>query len=175
MVSTSFLPFYENNWWLYRTDNGSVTVRVSGIDMIDIVPCFLLETSIGSEVLQHECIEINKQGIWLRARQIEGKRLMCIPPYPILFFPVSVGSQWEWKGTIGGQEMLLSFNLSCKENVKVPAGQFSAFRISIEEHSHFGTGNIQKWYSEGVGMVKEISQYPGNEYKADLVDFKLGG
>lgn len=175
MAFPPLFPLYERNWWLYRTDQGSITIRVTGIDTIKNVPCFLVEVAIGNEVLQVECYEANNIGIWLHARRIASKEIECFPPYPILRLPLHMGSEWSWRGTMGDEEKYISFYLDKEELVGVPAGEFVAIRIKMVERSMHGSNTTYRWYTEKIGMIKESSEQPGVRYQAELVDFDLRG
>lgn len=175
MAFPLLFPLHEKNWWLYRTDQGSITIRVAGIEPIKTIPCYLVEIAIGNEILQIECYESNDIGIWLHARRVAGDEIECFPPYPILRLPLHIGAEWSWRGTMGDEEKYLSFCLDKEEHVRVPAGEFTAIRVKIVERSRQGSATVYRWYAEKIGMIKESSEQPGVRYQAELVDFDLRG
>lgn len=175
MNPPSLFPLSERNWWLYRTDRGSVAVRVAGREPFGEARCYVMEASIGNEILQQECLEVNEIGIWLHARRVAEELLRCDPPYPLLRLPLHLGAEWDWRGAVGGEDIYLSFRLDREETVRVPAGTFTAVHVGMGERSALGTATVHRWYAEGIGMVRETSDHAGGRYQAELVDFDVRG
>lgn len=92
------------------------------------------------------------------------KRLFEFKPYsPTLSFPLELGKKWQGKydGYRADQGASWTSDVSCEakafEPVKVPAGEFEAYRISCadnwESGAFRGTADSTFWYAPKIGTV----------------------
>lgn len=94
-------------------------------------------------------------------KQVYTKNNMACEFKPVKQFlrnPLSAGQTWNWSGT-GMMDVAIeeSNTVSGPETVVVPAGKFSAMKVST--HVKQGGQDVQKtyWYANHVGMVKSMT------------------
>jgi hypothetical protein len=79
------------------------------------------------------------------------------PPHVLLKTPLRIGLRWE--SLAEKQESQSSFKFTStvvsQEDVKVPAGEFKAWKIEYVLDWHLGTEeDLRAWYVPGIGFVK---------------------
>jgi hypothetical protein len=110
-----------------------------------------------------------------------NKRLFEFKPHsPTISFPIELGKKWEGKydGDRGDQDASWKSDVSCEvkafETVKVPAGEFEAYRVvcadNWEATPFRGTIESTFWYAPKIGTVVK------NVNAADSAfDYELAG
>lgn len=150
LSSYEFFPMAVGHKWVYQSSNGDVTFEVMGQRVIDQTQCFEVQRTIEDEKLIFY-LSISSCGV--KIHQIGEDKFH--PPYVEIAFPLTEELQWNWKGTIAG----MPYTMVCRnlgiESVKVPLGQFDAYRIleSVREASG-GGGRTELWLVKGFGIVK---------------------
>ena len=108
---------------------------------------------LGSEIV--EPVLFNAQGE-PRARD---------PPVTIARLHMNVGDQWRWSGTSGDEGRLMDlYRVANRGIVRTEAGEFEAVRLLVtQEGPNAAPAVVERWYSPGVGLVKEagIALFPG--------------
>jgi hypothetical protein len=117
------------------------------------------------------------------ATVVKGARELTFSPPPGLPWPLEVGKVEMGRGIGGrspGGHSILTYRsqVEAYENVRVPAGTFKAYRVSIEASivNNAGTIAITTWYSPDVRqVVKTESRLYGPDDSAGvrLQDFEL--
>lgn len=102
------------------------------------------------------------------------------PPAGAIRFPMSVGNQWNWKGTFtlksNGKSYTSSYDVAVKERVSisVPAGTFEAVRLEMSGYFEGQAFLRQYWYSPVArGYVRITNEAPKNRWTRELVEFSL--
>ncbi len=88
-----------------------------------------------------------------------------------LMNPLVSGKTWKYEGKGGGLDITQDWTCVGPENVKVPAGDFKA--IKVTSTSDYG-GNVTKyifWYVDRVGMVKSVTEAGGVTSTTELQNY----
>ncbi|HMK44172.1 MAG TPA: hypothetical protein VK445_08555 [Dissulfurispiraceae bacterium] len=93
-------------------------------------------------------------------------------PGPILKFPLTVGKTWTefYEGGYAGAKYThrILFNVDAYEKIKVPAGEFMAYKITAERRTQLKQAVIAShtyWYSPEVKQIIKGTNYELKEYK----------
>jgi hypothetical protein len=96
------------------------------------------------------------QGLAISVDRLTGYE----PPLLILNFPAQVGQKWTWQGqekwtgsSGPAQETrtMYDFQIENEEPVQVPAGRFTALKLSIKKDAALA---VNYWFARDVGIVK---------------------
>jgi hypothetical protein len=113
-----------------------------------------------------------------------GKPLFEFKPYsPTLVFPLEVGKKWQGKydGYRADQGASWKSDVSCEakafEPVKVPAGEFEAYRISCvdswESPPFRGEADSTFWYAPKIGSVVKNVNASDSAFDYELVSYHV--
>jgi hypothetical protein len=86
----------------------------------------------------------------------DGERVSLVPPQTIVAAPLEEGLSWDFAGKAGGVNVQQHYAVLAAEDVTVPAGRFHAFHIHGEQSAPEPM-TIERWFVEGVGIVKDIT------------------
>ena len=169
-----FLQLKEGTVWTYVSGGSEGKVKVTGREKVGETETWVLTTQVEGEPAQREYLAVDATGIRL-FRQATGERVTDYPtPMLRLKLPPARGETWEWTGEIGEGKAAVTFKNEGEDDVKVPAGGYKAWKvsvvISIGTAKHTGTN----WFAPGIGIVKQTSQFdPGSGKKQDrLIELK---
>jgi len=89
--------------------------------------------------------------------------------------PLKVDSGWDWKGkavtATSSQDWEQSWNVVGTESVEVPAGKFSAVKVTSESTSSGVKTKYVYWYVDKVGLVKSTTESSGQTTDMVLTKF----
>jgi len=169
-----FLQLKEGTVWTYVSAGTEGRIKVTGREKVGEIETWVLTTQVEGEPAQRECITLDASGIRLH-RQATGDRVTeYATPMVRLKLPPAKGETWEWNGEIGEAKASVAFKNEGEVDVKVPAGAYKAWKvsvvISIGNDKHTGTN----WYAPGVGIVKQVSQFDSGSGKKQerLIELK---
>ena len=164
-----FLPAAAGTSWEYdsvetRTDMAPtrtvVTVRaskqlVAGRELVK------LETLSNDVISKTELISVDDYGIVCLARSgKDGKLVVLNPAETMVIAPLRVGAKWDQEGEVAGVRMHQHWIVVAEENVIVPAGQFQAFHLRLDESALMSV-KLDRWFVPGTGVVKEVTVVRG--------------
>jgi hypothetical protein len=118
--------------------------------------------SIGGQVTQVERYMITPLGVYRTAGGADGNATIS-PIMPLVKYPATPGSKWQWAGTItqGTKKVPVSstINVLGVETLKTPAGTYKTLHIHTTSTSN-EDGKPQTfandlWFAKGVGMVQQ--------------------
>lgn len=101
-------------------------------------------------------------------------------PTPILYFPLYEGLKWE--ETVK-QVKLYYLKGECKgkENITLPAGKFSAYKIVLSYYEYVQFEEPTNllftrtdWYVENIGRVKRLYESGKDTFKTELIEWGKG-
>src|SRR5207248_4922604 len=102
-----------------------------------------------AQVLPYERVLVSERGLF----RVEFQRAAYNPPYEALRLPLRPGKSWDIDATTGGVKFGGTSTAVGVERVKVPAGEYEAFRVDTA-----GTGGKPQrdshWYAPGGGLVQ---------------------
>ncbi|HEY3227367.1 MAG TPA: hypothetical protein VGK61_10285 [Planctomycetota bacterium] len=164
-----FLTLKEGAVWTYVTGGSEGKVKVTGREKIGEVETFILTTEIDGTATEKEYVAVDATGIRM-LRQASGDRLTdYAQPFVRLKLPPVKGDKWEWKGEIGKEKATASFTNEGEEEVKVPAGTYKAWKVTvtIEQGAAKQTGT--NWFAPGVGIVRQQARFESEGRKHESV------
>ena len=115
----------------------------------------------------------------------DGPRLTAEPGYELLRFPMEVGKRWDFRtrwqlkqnGAKGGAQ--LDVEVKGMESVKVPAGEFDAYKLEASGFMSADSGRNWRatatyWYAPKAKAIVRFSWADGgNDYVTELVQVNL--
>ncbi len=115
----------------------------------------------------------------------DSPRLTSDPGYELLRFPMEVGKKWDFKtrwqfkqsGAKGGAR--LDVEVKGMESVKVPAGEFEAYKLEASGFMNADSGRNWRasatyWYApKAKSIVRFVWVDGGNDYVTELVQVNL--
>jgi hypothetical protein len=166
------LPTAEGTIWQYESieelggpaagapTTASVIVRAgrqtfAGKEFIKV------ETTIDEVVTKTELMTLDEHG-WVchfRAGR-DGRMAKLDPPQTVIPATIKAGDSWDSDGEVAGMEMRQHFVVEKEEPITVAAGRFRAFHIHCEDSSVM-SAKLDRWFSPGVGFVKETTVVRG--------------
>lgn len=90
-------------------------------------------------------------------------------PLVMLKLPVKAGTKWTEKYKYNGDDVTSEYEVKEAEEVKTPAGTYTAYPVVQSIKTKLGGSTITNWYADGVGMVKQEIKAFG---KPDVVELK---
>lgn len=90
----------------------------------------------------------------------DGRMAKLDPPQTIVPAQLKTGDTWDTDGEVAGMEIREHFVVEKEETIKVAAGAFRAFHIHCEDSSVM-SAKLDRWFSPGVGFVKETTVVRG--------------
>jgi len=174
-----YVNFKVGNQWTYSVEtlysgraekkkSTEVTLKITGMEDIDGVSCYIKETLAGQKPNPREYFEVNPQkGLILRkqgyyiynagTKKLEFTETKMEPPEVMLQFPLNVGASWTRKTKRGNNEMNAVFLVKGEEEIEIPAGKFKALKIEVHGGTTVGGEfSAYQWYVKDVGRVKDV-------------------
>ncbi len=91
-------------------------------------------------------------------------------PLVMLKLPVKAGSKWTEKFKYVG-DVTADYEVKEAEEVKTPAGTFTAYPVVQSIKTTLGKSTVTNWYAEGIGMVKQEIRAFGEPEVTELKSF----
>jgi hypothetical protein len=114
-----------------------------------------------------EYFSADDKGVYQHAMQ--GQKLET--PIVAVKYPVKDGTKWTEKMKQMGIELEAEFEQKKAEEVKVPAGKYTAYPVVMTIKTNGRTYTETKWYAEGVGIVKWEIETGGDKRLVELKKF----
>jgi len=167
-----FLTLKEGTVWTYLTGGSEGKIKVTGREKIGEIETFILTTEIDGAATEKEFVAIDATGIRMlrQASGPSGERVTdYAQPFVRLKLPPVKGDKWEWKGEIGKEKATAAFTNEGEEEVKVPAGTYKAWKVTvmIEQGAAKQTG--ANWFAPGVGIVRQVAKFESEGRKHESV------
>lgn len=176
----ALFPHHPGDQWDMRETAGLTTNQVSLAVKSAGDKTFSIETRRNGEVVMNETYRADEKGVFREtAGNLEAGRI--VPPMPMLHLPFHSGDAWQWKGEIKYSDLSIpgesSFTLAGPEPVKVPAGEFQAYRleqkITLKVAGKTSTVTNTQWLAPQVGIVKLTTDSPDQSSMAELASYKV--
>jgi hypothetical protein len=157
VADSEYYPLQVGLTWTYRGGDQPRIIRVAKHEVVAGIPCALVETLRGHEVIATEHVFARADGVY--GLTSNGKKLSA--PLPILKLPPTPGTTWQVNFKLGGHDREGTYLLGKAEEVTVPLGKLEAIPLQGEilEHGARQTA-FTYWFARGVGMVKQVLQLP---------------
>ena len=96
------------------------------------------------------------------------------PPVTIARLRMMVGDQWRWSGTSGDEGQRTDrYRVASRGVVRTAAGEFDSVRLLVtHEGPNAAPAVVERWYSRGVGLVKEVgvALFPGEGGRPEPIE-----
>lgn len=164
-----YLPTKIGTTWHYRVGAEKMVVKVTKHEKLGKIMCARLETTVNGEVKAYEHLAVTKDGL---VRVAYNGELASVP---LLFLklPPKSGDQWSVDLKIGNETVKGTFAVN-QEKVKVPAGDFEAWKSRGTVEVNGAPGSYSCWIVEGKGIVHAEIAFGGNQLTMDLEKFVEG-
>lgn len=171
-----YYPLKPGSKWQYAGEvNGQkikVTNQVAKMENIDGKNLARLETlNEQMQVVAAEHLASSEKGVFRhRINGIESE-----PPFCILQYPVKSGDTWKANSKVGNETIQGECKAE-KEEVTVPAGKYSAVKVTINAEVVPSGQKINNtiWLADDVGLVKQITDLGQIKIKLELEKFEAG-
>ncbi len=168
----ALLPTEDGTTWQYESleEQGgpaagpamttAVTVQI-GRETLAGKEFIKLETITDDVVTRTELMTLDEHGWVCHFRGgRDGRMAKLDPPQTVVPAKIKTGDSWDSEGEVAGMEIRQHFVVEKEETIKVAAGTFRAFRIHCEDSSVM-SARLDRWFSPGVGLVKETTVVRG--------------
>jgi hypothetical protein len=169
-LSPRLFPMKVGAKWVYAFDEKEVTFEVlrseKGKDDGGAA-VFVVRRTIDKSVVDFR-VAVEEDGVYIHA---EGDKEFSPPLRQFAFF-ARAGDTWKWRGTYGGKKRSDVFENLGVQEVKVPAGTYSA--VAVERRDPDGPDHTTFWLAPNVGVVRLSGKTElfGDGEKANLVVFE---
>ncbi len=180
-----YYPLKEGHRWTYivsRVDGKgkkfTQEVTVPGKDKYKGKEYIILQQKDKRGKVRSFCIKDNTGVYWKRlsgtSKFLVGGSSVFTKPIPILQFPLTVGTKWDWEGTLKvplfvDKKIKMRCRVVAEEEIKVPAGTFRCLKIHIHQLRNKEVSDEYGWYAPGIGQIK----YIGKELEKELMSYSL--
>ena len=135
----------------------AVLYRINGTQNVDGKDLLKFEMHRAGVITNTDLLTANEHGIICWARiNMDGELIKFDPPQTMIATPLKKGASWDFNGQAGELKVNQHYDVVGDEDIKVPAGEFHAFRIH-EEQASPNLMTIDRWFASGVGIVKDVT------------------
>jgi|GEM_PF-511116 len=171
---SGYYPLEVGSEWRYGINGQTVVARVTKHEKIAGHAAGKVDSHLGERLLSSEHIAVTPEGVFRVA--FDGS----VPTKPVLILklPPKDGDVWAVETKMEGN--VIKGSARCdREKVKVPAGEFDAYRVSGHYVVTTPDGTELKpeftfWFAEGTGVVKLGTKSGDSEVVLGLESFKKG-
>ncbi len=151
------LPLVPGTRWRYK-----VTLPDGKESFLETtaLPGQTLEGRTDGKLESRDTFKIGPAGIFIVGTQVGGPSPIT-PELPLVLLPIKEGAITAWQGTIGTNKTTLParawVRVTRREKVKVPMGEFSAWRVDMRTDVMRGRQQamlVTRWLAPGVGVVR---------------------
>jgi hypothetical protein len=134
-----------------------VTYRMGGAALLDGKNFLKLELYRANTLASIDFITVNARGIICSARMNQKEKVQKFDPSQVLLAtPIKSGTDWTFNGTIGNTKVTQHYQITAREDVTVPAGQFRAWRVHCDQTAP-AAATIDRWFVPGTGFIKVVT------------------
>lgn len=141
-----------------KTERFPVTYKIAGAQKLEGKDVFKLAVFRGDALANTDLVTVDEHGIVCHARLDENGAVakfeepQTLLPSP----PLTSGSSWDFDGKIGETNVSQRYQIVGEEDIRVPAGDFHAWKIHCEQTSPT-PAVIERWFVPGTGFVKVVT------------------
>ena len=156
-----WFPLAVGNRWDYQSKYSRVSMRVTGVENVNGVPCFVVHSFVGdaTESSQVEYFSVTDDGVHVLKRVHKGSDFILRPPETMLALPLEIGKHWAWQGDAASGSVALAFSVRPGGIVEVMGQRLPTLLVVIQGRAADASElQTKRWYSRGVGLVRELTQ-----------------
>ncbi len=166
-----FIPLKKGVKWVYKMQDQDVVQSVTATEKINNTETFVVESDMGGQK-ERTWIAPNAEGMWLYKVQSGESVSELAKPVMLIKYPLKSGDTWESKIPLGNSIVDYTFENGGEEEVTVPAGKFTAWKIKMKGKMGGLSFSGTYWYAKGTGLVKQSMSSPQGEFRLELKEFK---
>jgi hypothetical protein len=171
---SGFYPLAIGSEWRYEINGKTVVARVSKQEKMGGHAAGKVDSFLEDRLLSSEHIAVTKEGVF----RVAFDGAVPTKPVMILKLPPKDGEVWAVETEISGSKIEGSARCDF-EKVKVPAGEFDAYRVRGTYAVTAPDGKVSNpeftfWFADGTGVVKLGTKSGGNDVILELQSFKKG-
>lgn len=150
-----FFPLAKGTKWVYVLKGAEevdmvqevteVAAAAEGKRAVATLVTTVLKTEI---VAEHSADE---KGVYEHTRA--GRNLGG--PLTMIKYPIKAGTKWTEKYKYDGGDVTAEYEVKEAEEVKTPAGKYTAYPVAQTIKTSLGKSTVTYWYADGVGMVQQ--------------------
>jgi hypothetical protein len=178
--SRDYFPLSAGNSWKYQSTTADgkqseFTVKVLNEEKENGNPLYLVETVSTFQPI-HDWY--SKPSGWVLMHKEEyvkaGTKSEFQPTKQLLKNPLTSGDSWTWKGKgMMGIAIEETNEVAGPETVSVPAGKFTAMKVTTKVIQGGAPVTKTYWYAPGVGLVKSMTDTGSVKSNTELLDYTV--
>jgi uncharacterized protein DUF3108 len=178
--SRDYFPLSAGNSWKYQSTTADgkqseFTVKVLNEEKENGNPLYLVETVSTFQPI-HDWY--SKPSGWVLMHKEEyvkaGTKSEFQPTKQLLKNPLTSGDSWSWKGKgMMGIAIEETNEVAGPETVSVPAGKFTAMKVTTKVIQGGAPVTKTYWYAPGVGLVKSMTDTGSVKSNTELLDYTV--
>lgn len=172
---TDYFPLTVGSWWKYKMElfNTEILIKVTGKEKIGGYDCYVVEVSKAGKV--NSIAYYAKTGnkiLMTGSMNMETKEpIIYKKPRIYLEYPLETGKTWKVEDDPLRGGKTITKKLENKETIKVPAGEFNCFHLTIKPEENDVIS--ETWYAPGVGAVKMMIGRTKTKLQIPLVEYSV--
>jgi hypothetical protein len=171
---SGYYPLEVGSEWRYELNGKTVVARVTKQEKMGGHAAGKVDSFIDGKLVSSEHIAVTDEGVY----RVAFDGAVPTKPVMILKLPPKDGEVWAVDTGISGSKIKGSARCDL-EKVKVPAGEFDAYRVKGSYTVTLPDGKEQNpeftfWFADGTGVVRLGTKAGDNDIILDLESFKKG-
>lgn len=126
-------------------------------------------TKVGNQTIKEE-VSADEKAVYRHSFQTMNLET----PLTMLKYPYEAGAKRKETIKIGKDEAVANFESFKAEEVKVAAGTYTAYPVTMVMETPGGKVTSKNWYADGVGIVKQEIEFPKGKATLQLKAFSKG-
>lgn len=144
-------------WKLEDADGAVTTIAVKSKQTLGEYECYRVEWSADwsqGNAYQSEAWCPTEKGVLVAYKGVGDAQIAFDQPYLMLARPLEESTSWSDSMLVNGNVLsTLDAVVGDEERVETSAGDYEATRITLRVRG----GEIDRWYTRGVGMIREAT------------------
>jgi hypothetical protein len=169
---SEYFPIRQNTKWVYKTNDGKVTIQVGKPELIgDLMAAHLVGTTADGKK-HSEFDRIGKDGVY----RVQAGGQNISPALKILKLPVKANDEWTVDSTVLGKKLTGTFKTSIIDSLTVPGKKYTnVVMVKSDDFKVDGQSVPHTYYfAKGIGIVKQVVTFASTEIVVQLESFTPG-
>ena len=176
-ATKDYMPLQVGNQWTFA-GNGSAEVSsvIDRTEEINGVTCAVVATKMQGKTVNEEWLAVADGALRSYQNRVPqtGREMTFGKPIIRLQYPVKNGDRWT-SSTMDetGDTLRGTYVVEFPVTLAIGGHSYETAKVAASIRSAQGTMNMETWYAEGVGIVKQAYQTQNGEMAFVLKDCKL--
>ena len=157
----TYLPVEPGTGWELQDDMGRFQIEIREKEVVgnrEYYRVDWIDEKLGGRY-QSEYWLNNKDGIYAAGRAVMGRAVMFEQPYLLLKHRLTIGEKWTAQINSSLFSDTVGIHVETREVIKTGIGALEAVKVVFTGRAL----RIERWYSKGIGIVKETSFKKGKD------------